>query len=254
MADYRIISCNVRLQTPHDAEQQFNNRVGFLCERLLELDADVIGFQEITHVMRLELIKRMPEYTFVGGCREVSRLGESATIAYKTERFILERLSSDMLSPTPSGPGSTYGTDQSKCPRIFSSAELMPYDGSSPMRIINIHTDHVGKEARMLEVCQLIDTYKRDNSAHPMPTVVTGDFNATPNTAEMIRMAELFADLSADVGPTFHDYGRYVPGVKIDYVFARADVTPRGTFAPHDVRDGLYFSDHDPVVADVSLI
>jgi endonuclease/exonuclease/phosphatase family metal-dependent hydrolase len=254
MADYRIISCNVRLQTHHDGEQQFNNRVGFLCERLTELDADIIGFQEITHLMRLELIKRMPNYTFVGGCRNRDRLGESATVAYKNERFMLERLTSDMLSPTPNVPGTTYGGDQSLCPRIFSCADLMPYDGSSPIRVINIHTDHVGKDARMLEVRQLIDTYLRDNSARPMPTVVTGDFNATPDAPEILYMAEHFTDLSADIGPTFHNYGRLTPGAKIDYVFASADIIPRGAFAPHDVRDGLYFSDHDPVVADISLI
>ncbi|MBR6548969.1 MAG: hypothetical protein IKT68_05420, partial [Clostridia bacterium] len=82
MATYRFISCNARTQTPHDGDQQFMNRVDFLCEELLRLDPDVIGFQEIKPEMRKALIERMPGYGFLGSGRDAARLDEGSVIAF----------------------------------------------------------------------------------------------------------------------------------------------------------------------------
>ena len=255
MATYRIISCNVRLDTPNDGEQQFIYRADNLCKRLMELDADVIGFQEVTHKMRPWLIERMPGYAFVGAGREQDRLGEGSLIAYKQSKFILERLVSDVLSPTPHIPGTTYGADQSKCPRIFSSADLMPLEGGTPLRLMNIHTDHLGVNARMLEVDQLMASFSEQNALRPMPTVLTGDFNATPDAPEIVKISTggIFTDVTADIEGTFHDFGRLNESAKIDYVFVTHDIKCTAAFAVHEICDGLYLSDHDPVVADITV-
>ena len=259
MSTYKIISCNVRTQVKIDGANQFINRVDFLCEKLNSLDADVIGFQEVTEVMRKEIIARMPTYAFFGAGRRADRLSEAALIAVKQSRLIVERVYSEMLSPEPHIPGSTYGGDQSDCPRIFSSADLMPIDGGKPFRIMNIHTDHLGKEARVLECDQLINSYFEQQKLRPMPTVMTGDYNATPEAPEIRLIIEKggFTDVTADLNPTFHDFGKCTAnggyGWKIDYIFTSPEWTCNEVNAYRDTRDGLYLSDHDPIMATLNL-
>ena len=73
MNTYKIISCNVRTQVKIDGVNQFINRVDFLCKKLNSLDADVIGFQEVTELMRKEIIARMPTYTVKVSAMQISK-------------------------------------------------------------------------------------------------------------------------------------------------------------------------------------
>ena len=254
MATYKIVSCNARTQVALDGEQQFINRVDFLSEKLLSLDADVIGFQELTESMRAQIIARMPTYAFLGAGRDSRRLSEGSVIAVKQSRLIIERLYSDILSPTPSIPGSTYGIDQSSCPRIFSSVDLMPLEGGRPFRLMNVHTDHIGKTARMLEVEQMLTSYYAQNALRPMPTVLTGDFNALPDAPEikLITNSGIFEDLTNGIKGTFHGFGK-CDDLKIDYIFASAEWECRAVNSYRDRKGNLYLSDHDVVEAVVSI-
>ena len=105
MNQYRLLSFNIRTQTTYDKDQQFIYRVDFLCDTIRALQADVIGLQEMTPLMRGLMIERLPEFVFLGGGRDKERLGESAGIAVRQSRFLIERVYSEMLSPTPAGGG-----------------------------------------------------------------------------------------------------------------------------------------------------
>ncbi|MBE6592116.1 MAG: hypothetical protein E7646_08765 [Ruminococcaceae bacterium] len=254
MASYRIMSCNVRTQTPVDEEQQFFNRVDFLCETLIKLAPDVIGFQEVTHIMRKELILRLPGYGLLGASRGKDRLGEASIIAYRLDKFMPERLISDLLSYEPHKPGSRFGGDQSSCPRIFSSVDLMPIEGGQPFRVMNIHTDHIGVNARFLEVEQMLRSFADQQVTRPMPTVITGDFNALPDAPEIKLMSSYpdLRDITAHLPGTFHDFGRCEP-YKIDYIFATPRWREIQVIALRDKKEHLFLSDHDLILADLEL-
>ncbi len=255
MSTYRFITCNARTQTPYDGEQQFFNRVDFLCETLLSFNADVIGFQEIKPEMRKALIERMPGYGFLGSGRDANRLDEGSVIAFKQNRLMVERVFSEMLSPTPHIYGSTYGGDQSHCPRVFSSADFMPLEGGRPFRFMNVHTDHEGQQARQFAVMQMLQHYAGQNALRPMATAVTGDFNAKPDAPEMKQMTQsgIFADLTASIDGTFHGYDTENEPWKIDYIFATNDWQVNKVWSIHPKQGNLFFSDHDPIIADVAL-
>ena len=255
MNQYRLLSFNIRTQTTYDKEQQFIYRVDFLCDTIRALKADVIGLQEITPLMRGLMVERLPEYVYLGGGREKDRLGESAGIAVRQSRFLIERVSTEMLSPTPDVPGSTYGGDQSGCPRVFVSCDLMPLEGGQAFRFMNIHTDHEGKVARRLEMEQLMRAYEAQQAVRPLPTVITGDLNATPDASELepLLADPRFRDVSADLGGTFHDYDRLAEPEKIDYICLTQEWQVEKTSLLHEKRGHLFLSDHDPVIADVSL-
>ena len=256
MSAYRIMSCNIRTQTIDDGDQQFFNRVDFICDTLNALAPDVIGFQEVTHIMRRELIARLPGYGLLGAGREKDRLGEASIIAYRLDKFIPERLISDILSFQPHLPGTTFGGDQSACPRIFSSVDLMPIEGGLPFRIMNIHTDHLGANARYLEIEQLLRSFSDQQITRPLPTVFTGDFNALPDATEMRQISShpTLRDITAHLPGTFHDYDRCENPEKIDYIFVTPQWREIKVIALHDKREHLFLSDHDFILADLELV
>jgi len=255
MAQYRFMTCNIRIQTPHDGEQQFLNRVDFVCRTLLELAPDVIGFQELDHRMRLEILSPLPGYAILGAGRNPDHLGEGAPIAYRQNRLMPERLYSEMLSFQPHVPGTTYGGDQSPCPRLFSCADFMPINGGKPFRFMNVHTDHVGPVSRQLAVTQMLQSLATQNALRPMPTVITGDFNALPDAPEMKPLAEFpgLHDATSDLPGTFHNYERLNPPVKIDYIYLTDEWKDVQTQLLHPKEGALCFSDHDPIMVSVTL-
>ena len=255
MNQYRLLSFNIRTQTTYDKDQQFIFRADFLCDTLRALKPDVIGLQEMTPLMRGMMVERLPEFVFLGGGREKDHLGESAGIAVRQSRFLIERVYSEMLSPTPAVPGSTYGGDQSGCPRVFTSCDLMPVEGGQAFRFMNIHTDHEGKTARRLEMEQLMQSYETQQKLRPLPTVITGDLNATPEASELqpLLADPRFRDVSADLAGTFHDYDRLVEPEKIDYICLTKEWQVVHVRLLHEKRGPLFLSDHDPVIADVIL-
>lgn len=257
MPKYRFMSFNVRTQTPVDGENQFNNRVGFLCGIINEYKPDIIGLQELKPDMRIKMARLLPDYYIIGGGRDDKRLDESPAIAFLKDKFMVERLSTDILSYTPHIPGSTYGGDQSVCPRAFCSADLMPLEGGTPIRFMNIHTDHAGEKARQLEVAQLLIKLSQENALRDMPTVITGDFNALPDSPEMQQMYAYgdmkLTDATQSIAGTFHGFGTVSPMWKIDYIWLSERWQIRSVTSLHQRRGELYLSDHDPVLADAEL-
>lgn len=256
MQTCKIMTFNMRTQTTNDGDNQFFLRAPYIKERLDAIKPDVIGMQEVQPVMYERLIADLPDYYIVGGGRGRDRGDEAVCVAFLKERFTLCDLETFWLSATPHTPGSRYTGDQSGCPRVCTVLTLKPKDGE-PFRVYNMHTDHVGKVARVLASNQMLQKLDENNLLSSMPAIVTGDFNAEPDdlcitTVTNYKGGEL-VDISADVGGTFHDYGRCEP-IKIDYIFADRSVKCISCEAVRDRReDGLWLSDHYPVMATVEF-
>ena len=91
--------------------------------------------------------------------------------------------------------------------------------------------------------------------------MITGDFNAVENS-EPYRILTAkgngikdagHSSLNPNFGPTstFNNFGPLFPNRKIDFIFVRDDliVTEHGVLA--DQWDGLWASDHLPVLAEI---
>lgn len=247
----KFMTFNIRVAAGCDGINMFFNRAHRVVEVIEKEQPDVIGFQEVTDEMRAWLRDRIPGYTVQGCGRERDYHGESMLLAYKTDAVEMISLDNLWLSPTPRVPGSRFPGDQSSCPRMLTTVLLKHNDVKEPFRFINTHLDHVGAQARYLgsmELCRLISSY-------PEKFVLTGDFNATPETPEIKVITEALADrgvtdCTAGLPGTFHGFGHYPDhtGPKIDYVFS--DFRCTGSYIVEDVPvDGMYYSDHNAVVA-----
>lgn len=128
--------------------------------------------------------------------------------------------------------------------------------------VYNVHPAHPGMlgldvSRRSDDINPIIDMAQAD--APHMPTLMIGDFNMTPNTADYAHVTETFTDAYREagfgLGYTFPDDNsssllRYAPPLaRIDYVFHDADWT--ATAARVWGRTGG--SDHYPVYARLAL-
>lgn len=253
----KICSFNLRVDTEDDGINQFSKG---RCSRVLELieneSPDIIGFQEMTSSMFDFMRNTLTEYMFFGCGREKDYSGESTAIAVRNQGFQVISYDTFWLSYTPNIPGSTFGADQSLCPRTATSL-LIHRDGCNEnFRVINTHLDHIGERAKALGIAAVIQYI----SKFPEKFVLTGDFNSMPDSSVIAVVRSVMhdgrkvKDLTECVGGTFHGYGQLRMPEKIDYIFSDADHIPEESkLVASPPLDGVYVSDHHPVFSTVIL-
>ena len=248
-AQLKFMSFNLRMDNKKDGINYFFNRFDRVTEVLDKEKPDVIGFQEVTDAIRAKLRDYLSDYTVQGCGRGKDCHGESMLIGYRKDAVELVKLENIWLSPTPEIPGSRYGGDQSGCPRMFTAALLKHKDAECPFWFINTHLDHEGALARYMGAMQIAQYI----SVHDEKFVLTGDFNATPETPEIKVVTDALAyrgavDCSEKLGPTYHGFGDLSPEkwVKIDYIFS--DAPCKASYLVEDIPvEGKYYSDHSAI-------
>ena len=252
-AKIKVFTVNLRINNKGDGINMFDNRTDRILECINTYQPDLIGFQEGNAHMRAFLRDHLTDYTVVGCGRDKDYHGESAAIAFKKDAFELISLDTFWLSAQPHVPGSRYGGDQSSCPRVCTSAFLKHNDCEKPFWFYNTHLDHQGKTARLLGALQVIQ-YVSDR---PEKFIMTGDFNATPDAPEIKVFTEHgmgIVDATANLGGTFHNFGRRETFSKIDYIFTNGECDLNESFViPDEGVDGVYISDHFPVCALIEM-
>lgn len=252
----KVFTFNLRTNAAVDGINMFPNRKGRILDTIRTYAPELIGFQEANNEMREWLRAELSDYVVVGCGRNADYRGESVVLAYKKDAF--EALWSECfwLSATPSVPGSTFGLDQSSCPRITTVACLKHRNADAPFVFCNTHLDHKGKTARLLGAVQLMQYL----SEKPYKFVLTGDFNALPDTPEIQAITSLpgldVTDATRELGGTFHAFGKYddAKKPKIDYIFTNMPCDVADSFIiPDEGIDGIYISDHHPVCAEVEI-
>lgn len=247
--ELKVMSFNSRVAVKMDGINCFWNRTERILAMIKEEDPAIIGLQEVTPEMQEWYVDHLDDYTVVGIGREKGYRGESTAVAFKKRLLSLISADSVMLSSTPHVHGSFYeGTDQSRCPRIYTKLLLKHKGVDEPFWIYNLHTDHQGAIARQMACLQVL----QDISVQRFPAIVTGDFNALPDAPE-IRLFTASAacplvDTTESLGGTFHSYGRITEKWKIDYVFASSTLRVlRSAVVEDEGVDGVYLSDHQPI-------
>lgn len=243
---------NLRVDTEADGINQFFRRTDRVLGAIRGEDPDLIGFQEASDSMRVFMKEQLNEYTVIGcGCNRNYK-GTSNLIAAKKKRFDLLGFDVRWLSPTPEIPGSTYGGDQSKYPRLCLIATLFDFESGKKVILMNTHTDHVGANARLSASHQLLEMVRKYCAD---PVILVGDMNAKPDTPEIQYLtsdASLpFADVTGQIPNTFHWWTNEPLG-KVDYIFS--NLPGIESHIVEDVPvDGMFISDHNPVVASLDL-
>lgn len=257
MSKITVMTFNLRNESKVDGINHLDNRKGKIIDTILNYQPDLIGFQEARDNTRNWLRDTLTDYTVIGCGRTANYMGESTPLAFKKDKFLMIASENFWLSSTPSVAGSTYeGSDQSSCPRMCTVATLVHIETGKKLVFLNTHTDHAGSLARTLESAQILQYL----SEKGLPSIVTGDLNAYPDSREIVMLSSSknfpMTDATASVKGSFHSFGGYsdenMP--KIDYVFSNLPCIEEEAFAiPDPHEDGIYISDHRPVMTSLII-
>ena len=262
MAKLKVMTFNIRVEADIDGINNLVNRREKILNTIATEAPDLIGFQEVRDGTRAWLRDSLTDYMLIGCGRLGDYRGESAPLAFRKDRFEMVGMETFWLSSTPDIPESIYaGSDQSTCPRIVTAVVLKPIESNSLILFVNTHTDHKGSLSRTLASAQLLEYMSQKG----LPCVLTGDFNASPNSTEikMLTSCDAFplTDSTKNISLTYHAFGKVFTDpefmnkdVKIDYVFTNLPTNPNDSYAVDDPHEnGIYISDHTPVVAFVEV-
>lgn len=250
----KLVTFNIRYDCGQDGINNFSCRKPLILEKLRKERPDIICFQEVLPHVALWLKESLRESHYVVGCPRGENLDDEQTcVAYDPMGFTLMKMDTFWLSETPCVPGSRY-PGQSPCPRVCTHLVLRELSTGQVFRLINTHLDHEGAQVRVRSVKQIMDHADREAFFPHVPLILTGDFNAQPDSPE-IQFLETLPDVSIAskaAGITFHNFGRG-PDCQIDYIVTRGKVLCSHVEKWTDCRDGVYLSDHYPVCAQLSF-
>ena len=242
--DFRVVTFNVRNSDMNDrGERAWEHRRPVASGLLLQLDAEILGLQEVSPRQRADLDLDLSDYQGAGHGRDGRNQGEQCPI-YSRRSLVVEAEGMFWLSPTPLKP--SVGWD-AKMPRICT---WIRYPG---LTVFNTHLDYAGPQSRR-EALQLIRRQTKGSA------VIMGDFNDREGTSALEPVEDL-VDAYRAVHPRLETQpdGTRLPqsnttydafkkeklnGPRLDFVFITPDlepleaeiVTAEGTVAPSDHR------------------
>ncbi|WP_233269405.1 endonuclease/exonuclease/phosphatase family protein [Alteribacillus sp. YIM 98480] len=222
---------------------------------------DIFGTQEAVYQQVKDVDNDLPNYDWIGLGREGGDKGEFMAVYYDETRFTPLEYDHYWLSDTPDVVGSTSWGNT--IPRMVTWVKFLDTKTDKPLYFVNTHFDHISTEAR--EKSAELITEKIEEFDPDVPIIVTGDFNAGPDSEPHRILTEQgpFVDtwaaaqtrINEHLG-TFNGFDNPSGGGadnRIDWILSSEDVTTETTAIVDYQKNGQYPSDHYPVVADIHL-
>jgi endonuclease/exonuclease/phosphatase family metal-dependent hydrolase len=256
-ASIRVMSFNIRYDEPRDGVNAWPNRKQKVADVIRFHKADLVGVQEALLTQLRDLESMLPGFAWCGvGRTDGKEGGEYSAILYRKSRFQIQECRTFWLSPSPDVAGSK-GWDAAFS-RIVTWAKFRDRVARKSFIHFNTHFDHVGQTARV-ESSKLI-LERINSSAGKLPYVLTGDFNIVESNEAYGKMAGGMSDARyVSKNPhfggdsTWTGFKQIESGRKIDYVFVRKGMTVMEHGILSDQWNGLWASDHLPVIAEVAI-
>ena len=243
-----------------------SDRVDRVVNTILDNAPSVFGVQEASVEWMAALNSKLGDiYTSVGVGRDGEGRGEHSAIFYRTDMFNLSDSGTKWLSETPDKVASKFA--EANFPRVMTYAVLERKTDGAKFLYVNTHLDHDGKNHATPEVAEMVRQRQIEvliaeiQKLGEYPTIVTGDFNVTPEASAYTTMiANSFLDASriakeGEIKSTYNGMKEPQDDVIIDYIFVSpelADAVDEYTVCPAK-RDGQWISDHNAIIAIITL-
>ena len=250
--ELNAMSYNIRTGTAKDGTNSWNFRYPATAMMLEDVRPDVFGVQEALHDQVMFIDEMCEDYDYVGGGRDDGKKkGEYTAIFWNKKTMKKVKWGMFWLSETPEKP--SMGWD-AKCIRTATWALMKHKKSGKEFLFVNTHLDHKGTEARKKGLALIMSKIEQLNTSS-LPVVLTGDFNANPESPvfEVLdgRM-ENTRNIAAktDGTTTFNGWGKE-KGVKIiDHIYVSGfSSCPEYRTVTEKYNDRKFISDHYPIVS-----
>ena len=232
----KICTFNIRLGVVDDGDHHWEKRKELLAQTIRTINPDVLCVQEAYRFQVDFLRLHLAEHRVFGVGREDGvQAGEHAAVLYRN--LIATETETIWLSDTPNVPGSRSW--DAACTRV---ATLVTF--AENFTVCNTHWDHVSERAR-------------ERSAHLIreklvgSMVLCGDFNARPDDVSIRTIGAGLRHANDRLGGTYHGFSGDRDGDMIDHIFCTPDWTILESEVVYASNNGLWPSDHFPVVAHI---
>lgn len=230
-------------------ENHWCKRQHMIRDIIKKYNPDVFGIQEAHFGWMRYISSQFKDlYTYVGKGKDDGEIkGEFSPVFYNKNKFDLLKSGNFWLSETPDTP--SLGWDGAEN-RTCAYALLCDKITNEKFAVLNTHLDHIGATA-MIEGVKLVA--EKALSFTDIKTIVMGDFNVTPDSVTYQKMIDSgFSDSrsiasESDNINSFHNFGR--TSKMIDFIFTKNISAVNKVTTATDKINGMYPSDHYPVVA-----
>lgn len=255
----KIMSYNIRLDVKSDGENQWDKRKEKLTGLLNYYEADFIGLQEVQHHQLQYIRQALGTYSFIGVGRDDGKTeGEYSCILYKKDRYRLMQQGTFWLSPTPTIV--SFGWNAA-CRRVCTYGLFKDRSTGRLLWVFNTHFDHIGDTAREESAKLILSQINFLNKTDNYPVLLTGDFNARPESTPVKTIQTSLADareasVTQPYGPvdTWNAFAfDKKPSGRIDYIFVSSNIRVQKFATITDSYDLRYPSDHFPIIATISI-
>jgi endonuclease/exonuclease/phosphatase family metal-dependent hydrolase len=255
----KVMTYNIRCGYCEDVSSVNNwSKRKFLVAYMIKTNnPDLIGLQEAEQFQIKDLIEMLDDYDYYGVGRDDGKeKGESAAVLYKKNRFALLSEITLWLSETPDKISKGWDAALNRTVTILKLNDLK---NSKELYFLNTHFDHMGEKART-ESSRLI-VNEINKIALTLPVILTGDFNYTSSadgykiiTQNLFDTDRISKTESTGGNISFNGFGKDVKADnKIDFIFVNNHIDVLTHLIDTTTFNGLYPSDHYPVISEIRL-
>ncbi len=250
----KMMSYNLRCISPTDfGKKSWFYRADLIIDDIEAQKPGIIGFQEATKWHYAYLTNALQGYDSVITYRDEAFNSEGCPIFYNTSLYTLVDKGSFWLSETPEVMSKSWGAQFN---RVCSYVILTDNASGEDFVVFNTHLSHVSDEARINGIKVVLDKIAEFGS---LPSVIMGDFNAEEGSETYLRVTENFIDAryateNTNDSYTYQGWGDPEKYKRIDYfMISKTGITVNEYDVLSGLHDGVYSSDHCPIVLDFSL-
>jgi len=253
-ANLKVMSFNIRLFTPLDiGKRSWFYRADLVAKTIEKEVPGVIGFQEVTPIQYDYLCDTLKGYDSVLTYRDKNPNSEGCPVFYREDLYTLVDKGSFWLSETPEEMSKDWGA---ACYRICSYVILKEKSTEKEFVVFNTHLDHESDEARIKGIQVVLEKILEFGG---LPAVLMGDLNAEESTETYQSAMGDFLDTKYQTentmtSCTFQAWGTELDNEGIDYILVSKEGFSVDSYkVVTDTYDGVYVSDHFPLVAELVL-
>lgn len=255
----KVMTYNIRCGYCEDSSDvnNWSKRKYLLAYVIKNHNPDLIGLQEAEMFQVKDLIEMLDEYDWYGVSREDGKdKGESTAILYRKKRFEPEEKRTLWLSETPELVSKGWDAALNRTVTLIKFKDLK---SSKDFYYLNTHFDHIGEKARTESSRLIVNELGKYTGDYPI--IFSGDLNYTSNSDGYKILSNKLFDTkliskteSAGENISFNGFGKDIqPDNKIDFIFVNDKVEVQNHIMDTTTFNGLYPSDHYPVICEVKL-
>lgn len=255
----KVMTYNIRCGYCEDSSNvnHWSKRKFLLAYLIKNHNPDLISLQEAEQFQIKDLVKMLDDYDFYGVGRDDGKeKGESAAILYRKNRFVPLSEKTLWLSETPEKISKGWNAALNRTVTILKIKDLK---SDKEFYYLNTHFDHMGDKART-ESSKLISKIVIEFTS-TYPIILTGDFNYTSTSEGYKIISNTLSDAnfisqtkSTGGAITFNGFGKEIkPDNKIDFIFVNSHIDVLTHLIDTTTYNGLYPSDHYPVLSEIRL-